>query len=803
MLAGAPMLTHEDFANLVIRTLRERGEERAIVYEPRGFALHVAPEAEERRTLFLRNVYGEYVSTDDEAARRLLLANVGASAASVDGEETLDEVRVSLMPRVKPRAYFEIGVRLALREAGAAGDGVPHEVLARDLGVSVAIDRAEAIHEVTSFAKWGIDLAGAAEIARINLRRRSDEPFTEIAPGVFASPWGDHYDAERVLLEDKIRALPLSGAPVAMIPSRHRLLLTGEHDAAGLDRVVSEAEVVLEGPRPLTALAFVLRGDGWEPFVPSGEARAARRIRELRDRELAHAYTDQKVLLEQDGEEAFVASVVSAEGVTLGVLTAGVHTLLPMTRLVSLNDMERGAFDVVDFDAFLAVMGDGARLREGLYPPRYEIRSFPSVEEVAEMKRRSSIALTPRAASPARVAPQSSPVVAFGGGAPSGFTAPSPPARGRALGVIGVIGIALLVVRLLLLLAKPSRHYDYKPVYVPPALPKAAYTSKPRFPSTGARTVVRGGAPAAVAVHGANAYFIDRYTGRLSAVSLTAPSSTDPTYGVDVDDAPATRELALLDHPVLLPTQTTMVATADAVYTLRGGDAGAALVRTRGIRPFESPSTDIVATIDGAPAAIALGRTAVYVAVRGPTPHVLEVPLAGGAPRRVVTGVAGPCALAVFRYRADERLYVVDEGQGVRAFPLGRAIGPAPRGEVAGRLLEESGGAACSLSTDLLRVHWPTPGQRAVATYQPSLGTVTLQRGFSAPPVAVAGEGLSLYVLTELDGASTVLRASPHTTPHVVASAPGAQALAAGRTGAVWAAFDDARGGVSASGSFY
>ncbi len=836
------MLTHRDFSNVVIRALRESGESRTIVFDAPSFALHIAPETDEKRTFFLSNVYAEYISADTDAAREKLLKNLAASAASIDGEETFDEVLVNLMPRVRPRAYFEVGLELALGEVGAKPGGarVPFDVLADDLGVSVAIDRPESIHEVTDFAKWGTDFARAMAAARINLERRSAEPFVELAPGTYVSPWGDHFDAERMLLLDKIRALSVDGDPVALLPSRHRLFVTGENDVAGLERIVSEAAAVLEGPRPLTSAAFVLRKDGWQPFVPTGSYPAAKRLHAWREAERASIYGEQKALLESRGEEAFVASVMMHEAGTLSVLTAGVPTLLPRTQLVSLNDTETGRFEIVSFSAFEQVLGAKAEVRADLYPPRVFVDAFPTAQEVAEMKQLAAVekmvpdlfeqifseverkrapGAAPKLGAPSAVTP-------FGGGVGTPF-APTPapaPARGRALGVVGVLGIGLLVVRLLLLVSKPSRHYDYKPVYIPPPIP----TMPTSFDDTGlrstisARRIVDDGSPAAVAVVGKTVYFVDAESHELKVASMPSTVGVRPTRGgrspYPTTNAPPTETVATLrarlDDPVLIRHRTTIVADTDDVYTLRGGALGPALMRT----PVNDGATEVAATLDGEPNAVARGQTAVYVSVsgaRGKPGSVVAVPL-GGGPAKVVAKVDAPCAVAVLSYAGRERLYVVDAGRGVRGYPLGDARAFAPRRETTpGTLLPQSTSAACSLTTALSRVYWPAPVEHAVGSYSPALGTSSLSYGYLQAPAAVAAQGAFVYVLSSTrsiaPGARDVGAISRQTAtgaPHTLATGPDLYVLGATARGVVWSRHGsaDADGdgaGVYAYGSVY
>src|SRR5262245_10604237 len=164
-----------EFADLVIAHIRGRGESRTIVYDEAGFSLHIAPESDTQRMMFLGNSYDEYCAAPNEGSRNELLHNFSMSAMTIEGEESLDEVRVNLMPRVRPRMFYVVGIRKAALNLAKPGDKVaekeiPYRPFAEHLGMGIAIDRPTSIQEVSDLDKWKVSVEELSKIAVSKLR---------------------------------------------------------------------------------------------------------------------------------------------------------------------------------------------------------------------------------------------------------------------------------------------------------------------------------------------------------------------------------------------------------------------------------------------------------------------------------------------------------------------------------------------------------------------------------------------------------------------------------------------------------
>lgn len=136
------------------------------------------------------------------------------------------------------------------------------------LALELAIDAAGVIRPVTvaELAEHGMTVPDAHIRAIANLRARSTARWQEIVPGLLRSPWADGFDGARLALTSLIRNLPIAGTPIAVIPNRNTLLVTGSEEAQGLAALARVTELLSDEPLQLVPLALVT--DDWRPLEP-------------------------------------------------------------------------------------------------------------------------------------------------------------------------------------------------------------------------------------------------------------------------------------------------------------------------------------------------------------------------------------------------------------------------------------------------------------------------------------------------------------------------------------------------------
>jgi hypothetical protein len=248
-----------EFADRMIAELRRAGMGGQLEFDEERFRLVLDPQG----SLELGNVFAEWERASVLRRGELLRRWTAPFRGPPGLPESVDAARPNLLARVRDREVYGIS---ALQD----GPAFTYQPLNEHLTVEIVYDRAESMSTIPpeTFEEWGMSIEEALRTARANLRDRTPGTLVPLQPGVFASPWHDNYDSSRLLLTELISRLDVRGDPVALLPHRDHLLVTGSDDEAGLARVAEIAEDLLEETRAETGRAFVWR-DGGVAAVPS------------------------------------------------------------------------------------------------------------------------------------------------------------------------------------------------------------------------------------------------------------------------------------------------------------------------------------------------------------------------------------------------------------------------------------------------------------------------------------------------------------------------------------------------------
>lgn len=396
------------FAGLVIDHMKKSGETRPITFEPQRFQLVVGEPGGALNILFLGNAYEEFKALPKGDRNRVLQRYAPTEYSNVDAFDDKETAKRSLLPRIRDRLY---ATTLGLRTRQQFGDRMkdpeslpvlPHRPVADVLAASLCIDLPTTVMDCLdqNYGRWKSSLDELWPIALENLRAISRQPFKPVAPGVFVSPFSDSHDPARLLLPELFAALPLKGAPVAGVPNRNTLIVTGADDGAGLNEFVTLMKMGLKDPRPVSSMPLVLTASGWAPFeaVPPGEVGKALAILAAQSR--AELHDGQKEVLEPEhersGRDVFVASykVVMTEAgeiLSYAAWTKGVATLLPKTTdvmFVVLSDADPENPEVlrVPWVDTVRVVGHRMKQEPGMWPERFLVESFPDEAELDSLR---------------------------------------------------------------------------------------------------------------------------------------------------------------------------------------------------------------------------------------------------------------------------------------------------------------------------------------------------------------------------------------------------------------------------------
>ena len=241
LFSGKP--TRDQFAQIVLRELANRGVTGAR-YDKEGFAIHACTGA---NAIFLDNMYDIY-SKGDRRQRAEGLAHLTAGfAAKPEIPRDYATVRRNLMPIVRDASYASLA-NLNLRSRGQTElKATAFRPLADGLVTMLAYDTEHSIMLVNeeTFGHWGVPFEEACATAVENLRDKTDTRLlVETESGVYRSQWSDSYDSARILLTDLIYRLSIYGDPVAFIPNRDQLWITGHQNTQALRSFISSAEEI-------------------------------------------------------------------------------------------------------------------------------------------------------------------------------------------------------------------------------------------------------------------------------------------------------------------------------------------------------------------------------------------------------------------------------------------------------------------------------------------------------------------------------------------------------------------------------
>ena len=387
-----------DFTQKVIRAFREAGIENVEPAES-DFALKLGDGA----TVFLGNVYSNYC-TASRSVRKTLISEFVAAAASIPQMTSIPSdfasAKPNLMPVVREASYHSM-TQLMNRKIGRNDPGT--DVLAKDLARGLVIGLAyDTERNITSinrehFEDWGVSLEEAFKTAKDNLWEKTDPGRFAGEGGVYWGKWHDSYDSSRMLLTEVIYRLSVDGDPVAFVPNRDQLWVTGTNNLAGLTALLKAgAESHFKQGHPLSPDLYVLLDGKWNLYLPEDQS-----LRDLllpiKRRRDAIDYSEQQRLLNEvhkvEDTDIFVASykIFEREGgiaYSACIWTNGIDSLLPQAENIAfLVDLEGKDHFVVPWEAAVSVVGSLMEQEADLMPPRYRVRQFPDAEQIAKLRR--------------------------------------------------------------------------------------------------------------------------------------------------------------------------------------------------------------------------------------------------------------------------------------------------------------------------------------------------------------------------------------------------------------------------------
>jgi hypothetical protein len=111
------------FTQRALEIVKEARPFDASVIDEERFAIVSMAQGGESRLASLGNFWSEYTSASSPRAKEAVFERIARFAALIDSGESLDEIRVLLMPRLRARATFEIDMKGAVEAIRPSATG--------------------------------------------------------------------------------------------------------------------------------------------------------------------------------------------------------------------------------------------------------------------------------------------------------------------------------------------------------------------------------------------------------------------------------------------------------------------------------------------------------------------------------------------------------------------------------------------------------------------------------------------------------------------------------------------------------
>ena len=399
-------LSPERFARRLIDELGDAGDRRSISFDAAQFQLRFAVDGQEMGFANLRNLYSEYQSLPAKDRDQFFsFATRSLLAAHKPIPEDFDDARYDVLVTVRNRSYFslpELRNELSrFRDSDSQPLEWPHQTLADQLAVGLVYDLPEAMLmlQASHLNEWGVTFYEVYESAVSNLSEM-DATFATIDDHSYVSNSSDHYDASRMILADLVAELEVIGDPVALIPNRDRLIVTGSEDTHGLETAALISQQLIEHPRPISGQAFIQRDAEWSPWLPDTDHPAFTTLKSMALATMLNDYENQQQIIDLSEEDAETSKVVAYRVHESGtrqppfsycVWQEDGPYLLPKTdRVCFLRKSEETDHPLVEStnvtwaDA-IRVVGHLLQEQPDTYPVRYRVLGFPNRQQLSKL----------------------------------------------------------------------------------------------------------------------------------------------------------------------------------------------------------------------------------------------------------------------------------------------------------------------------------------------------------------------------------------------------------------------------------
>lgn len=345
--------------------------------------------------VYLGNVFHETRELSPEERRERIRALL-TFMEKHDAEPSWEEARRVLVPLVRM-----IGLERFTSTKLVSRPFVPF------IGLFVGLDQDETVAYVSAehAARWNVNDAtifAAAQATLTSHMLESDvEPYDPDAPyPIWHVTRDDSYESSRLAVPGFLASFrgKVSGNPIAIIPDRSTLIISGDGDARAIERLATHAEREFMGAaRPLSPAIYTVGASGEVEPLHLPRDHAHHFLVERGHRLLAATcYAEQKKHLdakhEQEGIDVFVATLGvfmnkdSGETQSWATMVKGVDTLLPEADLIALMEDEDGWNGMVPWQKVFELAPACFEKEPSLEPSRWRVVGWPDERAMASLR---------------------------------------------------------------------------------------------------------------------------------------------------------------------------------------------------------------------------------------------------------------------------------------------------------------------------------------------------------------------------------------------------------------------------------
>jgi hypothetical protein len=359
------------------------------------FALTITTDDERTHTAYLQNVFAE--TRDMSAAERTGRIERFISVVTEPAPEglTWDDVRERLVPVVRGATFWQ----------GVAELKPIRRRFVPFLVNAVGIDSENSFQYVAdSHARdWGVDIDAIFTAARENGEQYFDvsdaEPYGDGAVPMWHVAKDDDYETSRILVPGWLASFEgkVAGRPVAILPSRSRLIIGGDGDERSLAQLIESARREYDAsPRSISpALYTVGAQDAVVPLVlPSGHALAMEVAVGHAVLAMSEYNAQQQHLQALLGDDIYVGEVTAIKGdgivFTYTTWAKDVPSLLPAADYIVFAGLgaDGDATIRVPWKVALELAGDSLCFEPGHDLPRWRTERWPDAATFEKLRAR-------------------------------------------------------------------------------------------------------------------------------------------------------------------------------------------------------------------------------------------------------------------------------------------------------------------------------------------------------------------------------------------------------------------------------